>query len=929
MAANLITSLLSQGNTVLSSIRASLLDLPSSPSSSSSSSTSHDNSKKERQAVVKNLERLMQTMQPIKAALYDAEEKEIRERSVKLWLKEIKRAAYDADDVLSEYRYEATRVQVEARKASEASGTYKRKHMEASDFFIMHNRIKTTYCAGICDLYVDIVPIPDGMVDRLNKTSCRFDEIENDRVTLQLIKTDGTTQANNATERHKTSHMLGRESIIFGREADVTEIINHVLSENHLPFSVISIIGKGGLGKTTIAQLIYKDTRARQYFDLFGWVCVSENFEVERMFKATWESFTRGKFGRSELRSLQEELLQIVKDKKVLLVLDDVWNEDPDLWESFIVPLKQAKWVCILVTTRNEKVAKAMLKTTIFKPDHLPEDVSWQLFQYYAFGNRNYSTPTQLVEMGREITRKCAGIPLAVKSIASLLSACILNLTKFEALRVMEVKFDHLREVPSSIVQLKHLNHLRIESEWLETLPESIGLLYNLQVFILDCFTSPLDYLPESIGCLANLQYLHIECAEFKEFPKSLCLLSNLRRLVIRNDDHLEEPSDIGKLCNLRELIIDCKELIKAIPDTTIGCLSSLEELEFPGCLSSLENSVDAFPELPGALGNCHKLQTIKAYACLLDYKPLAHSLDNFHAMKRMAACLRVETIGWLKDMKNLEGELIIEGLENISNLKDAQRANLKSKYKIETLDLCWHSLREHDHDDGWEELTIRVFKECDEDTLITEDMNFRLLECLQPHRHLKKLVLEGYPSSVEQCWIGDPLSFQAIQEIRLISCAGIKSLPFSNFLTLKHFKIQSCSGFQDVHLDQLPFQLENLDISWCDELETITGLQCLGMLASLEIKCCKALKLIMMDKPQLVERPTEPEPGSSSSHDKKLPDGRKNSLSLTKLVVLCCPRLPALPYQLQQSRPSVLIFMLGTCLPVNELIIRTLDVCD
>lgn len=136
MAANLITSLLSQGTSLLSSIRASSL----APSSSSSSS-SNNNSENERHAVEENLEGLMRTLQRIKPSLYDAEEREIGDRSVKLWLKELKRTGYDADDVLSEYRYEATRVLVEARKASQASGSHKRKKMEASFLSIVHSRI--------------------------------------------------------------------------------------------------------------------------------------------------------------------------------------------------------------------------------------------------------------------------------------------------------------------------------------------------------------------------------------------------------------------------------------------------------------------------------------------------------------------------------------------------------------------------------------------------------------------------------------------------------------------------------------------------------------------------------------------------------------------------------------------------------------------
>jgi hypothetical protein len=125
MIGHLITSLLSLATNLLPSIIASV----HAPSSSASS----NNSERGRaRAVEEDLERLMRTLERIKATLYDAEEREIRDRSVKLWLKELRKVAYDAEDVLSEYQYEVTRVQVEARKASEASGLHKREQIEVS-----------------------------------------------------------------------------------------------------------------------------------------------------------------------------------------------------------------------------------------------------------------------------------------------------------------------------------------------------------------------------------------------------------------------------------------------------------------------------------------------------------------------------------------------------------------------------------------------------------------------------------------------------------------------------------------------------------------------------------------------------------------------------------------------------------------------------
>jgi tRNA(Met) C34 N-acetyltransferase TmcA len=124
MTGRLITSLLSLCSNVLPSIRRSA----QAPSSSNGNSEN-------QMRVVENLERLIRTLERIKATwLYDndAEDGEASNHSDKLWLKELKEFSYDTEDILSEYLYEVTRVQVEARKASEASGSHKRKQMEVS-----------------------------------------------------------------------------------------------------------------------------------------------------------------------------------------------------------------------------------------------------------------------------------------------------------------------------------------------------------------------------------------------------------------------------------------------------------------------------------------------------------------------------------------------------------------------------------------------------------------------------------------------------------------------------------------------------------------------------------------------------------------------------------------------------------------------------
>ncbi|XP_078153695.1 putative disease resistance protein RGA3 [Carex rostrata] len=1010
MAGNLITSLLSLSTYLLPSFRASA----QAPSSSSNSSNSHQ---RRARSAKEDLERLMRTLKWIKATMYDAEEREITDRSVNLWLKELKKVAYDAEDVLSEYRYEVTRVQVEARQASEASRYHKGKQIESVEY---------------------IVPIPDDMVDRLNKIRSRFDDIAKDREALQLRESDGVRRPN-TLRRVPAGHMVD-EASIFGRDVEIREIINFLLSEKKKQrkkksFSVISIVGKGGLGKTTIAQLVYKDPRVSKCFDLFGWVCVSEEFDVGRLIKATIESLsTKINNGVSELSPLQEELSKIVKDKTIFLILDDVWNENQGLWELFWVCFEEAKWVIILVTTRNNKVAKVMQTKKLFRPSNLPESSCWQLFQHYAFSSTSDNVPTNLIDMGREIMRKCGGLPLAVKSIASLLrhetyekswreilesdlwesnpsndifpalqisyahlpahlKPCFLICSMYPKDHLL--KKMHLIELWIShgyVVSRGNLGIIQVGIEYYEELKERSFLdnysgrssefcklhdiIHDLARLISENehysveINHPLDIQEENVpreayhlyargflgyvnqmlqqnrhnliglktlstdlrGCIGDLEHrycinnyiedlehhycinkghmlseYHKKCwqlvicnltkfealrvLELKGYgltviPHSISKLKHLAYLSITSSSLKILSLSIGLLYNLKALILNCF-FLEYLPEN-IGDLANLQ------FLSVRSGTIQELPKSVCSLRNLLRL-VIKSNK-LLDYGP--HGLVTFPAIKTMRAGLRTTTLSWLKDMKDLEGKLSIAGLENMINLLDAKSANLRNKCRLETLDLCWNS----ENNNTKSELILSLIPETCEGRLVgADDLDFSLLECLQPHPNLKKLLLRWYPCARLPKWMKDPFSLQSIQQLLLECCISIQSLPFGNLHTLKHLTIVSCSGIQVLQLGQLSSQLRALHILECDHLELITGLGHLDMLAELEICSCKALQSLTIN-----------DHFGASSPEKPYIDG-ETILSLTRLEIRNCDLLRVFPNGLISNGPcSICVLRCG-----------------
>ncbi|KAF2293561.1 hypothetical protein GH714_002821 [Hevea brasiliensis] len=185
--------------------------------------------------------------------------------------------------------------------------------------------------------------------------------------------------------------------------------------------SIFSIVGIGGSGKTTLAQIIFNDEQVESHFELKLWVCVSDPFEVKVVVKKILESATGRKSEDLELDTLMRELGKQINGRKFLLVLDDVWNENREKWDNLKKLLRGgARGSKIMITTRSKKVADITDTLDSYFVSGLSPSESWSLFIQIVFKGQEPTNPG-LVGIGKEIVQKCAGVPLAIKTIGSLL----------------------------------------------------------------------------------------------------------------------------------------------------------------------------------------------------------------------------------------------------------------------------------------------------------------------------------------------------------------------------------------------------------------------------------------------------------------------------------------------------------------------------
>lgn len=357
-----------------------------------------------RDGIAAQFERLYIELLMIRAVLTDAEIRQISNRSVKDWLYNLEDLVYDLDDLVDELNTEA----------------YQRKLRDIEDRTSNIRKFISSCCPKLSlnDLMFD-----RGIASRLKEISVRLEHLAKLRPMLSLQ--ENARLMHPKTGGKATTTSLVDESDVYGREEDKEKLLELLLgakSSDDIPISVISIVGMGGMGKTTLAQLVYNDVRLQDKFDFRAWACVSDAYDLSSITKTILGQVSFGRCDYDDVNILQVKLKQNLSNKKFLVVLDDVWNEDYINWDILRRPFLAGKpGSKILVTTRSERVANIMSQTQVYHLELLSDIDSLSLLARQAVGANNFDVRPDLRDIGKSVVRRCGNLPLAVKLVGRIL----------------------------------------------------------------------------------------------------------------------------------------------------------------------------------------------------------------------------------------------------------------------------------------------------------------------------------------------------------------------------------------------------------------------------------------------------------------------------------------------------------------------------
>ncbi|XP_027157216.1 disease resistance protein RPM1-like [Coffea eugenioides] len=342
----------------------------------------------------------------MKAFLREAEAKEDNNDSqLQEWLKQVREVAYDTEDVLDDFTFRFARGYMDGFCGKVGK---------------IYNSMKNLKARHQISLEIKDIKARVGEISaRHQRYQSLYGTQERGFISSRQVNADFDIRAQS---------LFIEEAQLVGIDKPKAELISKIL-DDHSQLKVVSVVGMGGLGKTTLVKKVYDDAAVKKQFQSHAWITVSQNFQfsviIKNLIQQLYNEIRQPvppQVESMDVLTLSEFVKDFLQERRYIIVLDDVWSIDA--WEAIKCVLPDCNITSrVVLTTRIADVASASCLGSldfIYKMKPLTDKESWTLFCNRTFQSND--CPPNLEEVAKKLLKKCEGLPLAIVAIGGVLA---------------------------------------------------------------------------------------------------------------------------------------------------------------------------------------------------------------------------------------------------------------------------------------------------------------------------------------------------------------------------------------------------------------------------------------------------------------------------------------------------------------------------
>uniref|UniRef100_A0A453A6L9 Disease resistance protein RPP13 n=4 Tax=Aegilops tauschii TaxID=37682 RepID=A0A453A6L9_AEGTS len=366
--------------------------------------------KKDVKEGVKSLETEMQRMHTVLREVAEVPRDQLDEQ-FKLWAGEVRELSFNIEDVVDKFL-------LRVDDGSETAGN-------SNMLKRLTEKMVGLFTKGMVGLFTKVMARHEiaGAIKEINK---QVQEVANRRA---RYTTDGivakSAAATSIDPRLRALYTEVTEliGIVGKRDQELMKLLSEGDNVSKKKLKIISVVGFGGLGKTTLVKTVYDKIKGDFKYKAF--VPVGQNATVKKVSRDILLDIGMypSQLTMLDERQLINKLRQILENKRYLIVIDDIWDEN--LWEYIKLAFSDSNVGSRLITTtRKVSMSKLCCPSTndsIYQMEPLSFDDSKRLFYKRVFSDES-GCPREFEKVSIDILKKCGGVPLAIITMASLLA---------------------------------------------------------------------------------------------------------------------------------------------------------------------------------------------------------------------------------------------------------------------------------------------------------------------------------------------------------------------------------------------------------------------------------------------------------------------------------------------------------------------------